>query len=81
MRREPGNPYDRNAIRIDNGAGQQIGHIPKTMAVKLAKYMDAGWLFMEGRLASSIGQFDCKLEVNMFGPDPQSDAISSWLRR
>lgn len=38
MRREPGNPYDSNAIRIDNIAGAQIGHIPRRVAEKLAKY-------------------------------------------
>lgn len=74
MRREPGNPYDSNAIRVDNVGGQQIGHIPRRMAEKLAKYMDRGWLFLEGRLAGSIGTFDCPLEVNMYGPDYNTNA-------
>lgn len=39
LKREPGNPYDSNAIRVDNVMGHQIGHIPRTMAAKLAKYM------------------------------------------
>jgi SWI/SNF-related matrix-associated actin-dependent regulator of chromatin subfamily A3 len=39
VKREPTNPYDRNAIRVNNVMGMQIGHIPKTMAAKLAKYM------------------------------------------
>jgi len=39
VKREPGNPYDSNAIRINNVQGDQIGHIPKTLAVKLAPYM------------------------------------------
>ncbi|KAK5724308.1 hypothetical protein LTR15_004352 [Elasticomyces elasticus] len=74
MRREPGNPYDSNAIRVDNVAGQQIGHIPKRIAVKLAKYMDHGWLFVEGRLAGSVGPYDCPLTVLLFGPDPNTPA-------
>lgn len=74
MRREPGNAYDSNAIRIDNVAGNQIGHIPRTMAAKLAKYMDNGWLYMEGRLAGEIGFYECPLEVRMFGPDWNSVA-------
>nr|POF04824.1 isoform 2 of helicase-like transcription factor [Quercus suber] len=74
MRREPGNPYDGNAIRIDNIAARQIGHIPKRIAEKLAKYMDRGWLMLEGRLTGSIGQFDCPLMVQMYGPDPTSTA-------
>ena len=37
--REPANPYDRNAIQDRNVMGAQIGHIPRTTAVKLAGYM------------------------------------------
>lgn len=73
MRREPGNPYDSNAIRIDNVAGTQIGHIPRRVAEKLARYIDERSLLMEGRLAGEIGQFDCALTVFLYGPDPQSD--------
>jgi SWI/SNF-related matrix-associated actin-dependent regulator of chromatin subfamily A3 len=39
IRREPGNPHDSNAIRINNVQGNQIGHIPKNLAAKLAPYM------------------------------------------
>ncbi|TKA27402.1 hypothetical protein B0A50_05014 [Salinomyces thailandicus] len=74
MRREPGNPYDSNAIRVDNVAGQQIGHIPRRVAQKLARYMDNRWILADGRLAGSIGAFDCPLTVNLYGPDPQSQA-------
>ncbi|KAF2772435.1 hypothetical protein EJ03DRAFT_307496 [Teratosphaeria nubilosa] len=74
MKREPSNPYDSNAIRIDNVAQQQIGHIPRRIAEKLARYVDSGWVACEGCLAGSIGPFDCPLAVNLFGPDPQTDA-------
>jgi len=39
VRREPTNPYDSNALRVENVQRDQIGHIPRTMAAKLAKYM------------------------------------------
>jgi SWI/SNF-related matrix-associated actin-dependent regulator of chromatin subfamily A3 len=39
VRREPGNPYDSNAIRINNVQGTQIGHLPRNLAAKLAPYM------------------------------------------
>jgi hypothetical protein len=39
LKRQPENRYDPNAIRVDNVMGQQIGHIPRNMAAKLAKYM------------------------------------------
>lgn len=39
IRREPGNPYDSNAIRINNVQEVQIGHLPRTLAAKLAPFM------------------------------------------
>ncbi|KAI7216168.1 SNF2 family DNA-dependent ATPase domain-containing protein [Hortaea werneckii] len=74
LRREPGNPYDRNSIRVDNVGGEQIGHIPRRIAAKLASYMDSGWLFVEGRLSGRMGQLDCPIEVDLLGPDPRSQA-------
>lgn len=74
IRREPRNPYDAHAIRVDNVNRQQIGHIPRRMAEKLAKYIDNSWLHVEGRLAGPKGQFDCPLTIAMFGPDPNTDA-------
>ena len=38
--REPGNPYDSNAIRVDNLNNVQIGHIKKQMAAALTRVMD-----------------------------------------
>ncbi|SMR50835.1 unnamed protein product [Zymoseptoria tritici ST99CH_1E4] len=73
MRREPGNPYDTNAIRIDNVSGHQIGHIPRKTAEKLSKYIDNRWLRCEGQLAGVKSTFDCPLTVHLFGPDPTSD--------
>lgn len=39
VRREPSNPYDSNALRVENVQRDQIGHIPRATAAKLAKYM------------------------------------------
>jgi SWI/SNF-related matrix-associated actin-dependent regulator of chromatin subfamily A3 len=39
IRREPSNPYDSNAIRINNVQGTQIGHLPRQLAAKLAPYL------------------------------------------
>ena len=38
--REPSNPYDRSAIRMDNIRGAKIGHLKGTQAVLLAPVMD-----------------------------------------
>lgn len=38
--REPRNPYDRNAIRVDNLRGEKVGHVKATQAKNLAPVMD-----------------------------------------
>lgn len=40
--REPSNPHDRNAIRVEMQGGVLVGRIPRALAVTLAKAMDAG---------------------------------------
>lgn len=67
LKREPNNPYDSNAIRVDNVMGHQIGHIPRTMAAKLAKYMDSKALLIEGILTGVKGDFDCPVLLKLFG--------------
>ena len=39
--REPRNPYDRNAIRVDNLHGEKVGHVKGTSAQLLAPIMDS----------------------------------------
>ncbi|KAK4964870.1 hypothetical protein LTR66_012223 [Elasticomyces elasticus] len=68
VRREPENPYDSNAIRIVNVRGEQIGHIPRTVASKLAQYIDNRWLAIEGMLSGYIATFDCPLKLRLYGP-------------
>ncbi|KAI4842603.1 SNF2 family DNA-dependent ATPase domain-containing protein [Aureobasidium sp. EXF-8845] len=79
IKREPSNPYDSNAIRIDNMMSEQIGHIGRVVAAKLAKYIDNGWLLMEGSLSGDIGQYDCPIKFDFFGP-PLSSPLSEEVR-
>lgn len=83
VRREPSNPYDPNALRVENVQRAQIGHIPRTMASKLAKYMvrpsaslncemlmqiqDSGALLVEGSLSGHVGSYDCPIALKLFG--------------
>ncbi|CAK1367714.1 unnamed protein product [Cercospora beticola] len=72
LKREPGNPYDSNAIRVDSVAHTQIGHIPRRIAEKLAKYMDNRSLRAEAQLTGNIGTYDCPIVIHMYGPAPTS---------
>ena len=49
--REPHNPYDRNAIRVDNVLGQQVGHIKREQAAALASLVDGKKAKIEGRVS------------------------------
>ena len=41
LERDPGNPHDRNAVRV-LVAGEQLGWVPRELAVDLAPKLDAG---------------------------------------
>ncbi|USP79733.1 Putative SWI/SNF-related matrix-associated actin-dependent regulator of chromatin subfamily A member 3-like 1 [Curvularia clavata] len=69
LRREPHNQYDSNAIRVDNVQGEQIGHIPRLLAAKLAKYMDDRSLLIEAQLTGEKGYYECPIELHLYGTD------------
>jgi SWI/SNF-related matrix-associated actin-dependent regulator of chromatin subfamily A3 len=73
IRREPGNQYDSNAIRVDSVQRDQIGHIPRQIAAKLAPFLDSGSLMVEGVLTGNKGQFDCPLAVSLYGTSAPAD--------
>lgn len=76
VRREPSNPYDSNALQVENVQRAQIGHIPRAMAAKLAKYMDAGSILVEGSLTGNKGDFDCPIALKLFGTsDPTERGV------
>ncbi|KAJ4300622.1 hypothetical protein N0V88_003306 [Collariella sp. IMI 366227] len=66
-KREPSNQYDPNAIRVDNVLGRQIGHIPRTVAAKLAPYIDSGAIAVEAVLTGEKGFYDCPIRLQIFG--------------
>ncbi|KAK3318252.1 helicase-like protein [Apodospora peruviana] len=66
-KREPFNQYDKNAIRVDNVFGIQIGHIPRTVAAKLAPYLDTDDISIEAVITGEKGQWDCPARINVYG--------------
>ncbi|EUC38636.1 hypothetical protein COCCADRAFT_647 [Bipolaris zeicola 26-R-13] len=69
LRREPHNQYDANAICVDNVRGEQIGHIPRGLAAKLAKYMDDCSLLIDARITGYKGYYECPIELLLYGTD------------
>ena len=75
VKREPTNPYDTNAIRIDNVLREQIGHLPRQVAAKLVPLIDNGSLLVEGALTGPKTYYDCPIGLKMFGSnDPVAGA-------
>jgi SWI/SNF-related matrix-associated actin-dependent regulator of chromatin subfamily A3 len=73
LRREPSNPYDRNAIRVDNMRGEKVGHIKKEQARILAPIMDNAdrdGLKMEGIIPSSGNTFQLPLSLEFYAVAP-----------
>ncbi|KAH8198118.1 hypothetical protein TruAng_007695 [Truncatella angustata] len=67
LQREPNNQYDRNAIRVNNVMGQQIGHLPRNLVAKLAPYIDQDHFVLEGVLTGEKGFYDCPIRLYFYG--------------
>ncbi|KAJ5626869.1 hypothetical protein N7528_004296 [Penicillium herquei] len=76
LRREPRNQYDRNAIRVDNIMGAQIGHIGRNIAAKLAPYMDSRELVVEGVLTGEKSFYDCPVALPLYGTSHPAERLS-----
>ena len=50
LRREPFNPYDKFAIRVETIEGNHIGYIPKEVAIVLSPYLDDVARLMSARV-------------------------------
>lgn len=61
----------------------QIGHIPRQMAAKIARYMDAGAFLVEGLLAGTKGAYDCPIDLRLLGPSDRDkkEELVNQMRR
>ena len=75
IKREPDNRFDRNAIRVNNVMGNQIGHIPRANAAKLAPFLDRGELVASGELMGTVAGYDVPIKISLYGTgDPVARA-------
>ncbi|KAL0578764.1 hypothetical protein V5O48_003262 [Marasmius crinis-equi] len=85
LQREPANRYDRNAIRVLNIGGTQVGHIPRNMASKLAPMLDARKITIEGvTLDGNLGggrsaTFTLNITVKIYGPSDKRLELQNQL--
>ncbi len=67
--REPDNPYDDKAIRIENTDGVKIGYVPRADNPVFARLMDAGKLLF-GRIKEKSMQGDwLQIRIDIFLQD------------
>ena len=72
LKREPHNPYDRNAVAVHNvGTGAKVGHVQRIDALAIAAVADdaAMSVRMIGSVESGAHQtFKFPLRISFFGP-------------
>ncbi|KAH7425334.1 hypothetical protein KP509_11G049800 [Ceratopteris richardii] len=80
--REPHNVYDRNAIRVDNMYGEQVGHIERYKACHLAPLVDDGLILIEGIIPrGSKNAFRMPCQVYVFSKDTAMNTVRNRLSR
>jgi len=82
LRREPHNPYDRNAVRVDNVYGIQVGHIKRELAKALADVMDNRLARLEGVVPfgkNNIYTMPC--DITFWGRPENEQEVIQRMRR
>ncbi|EIN11511.1 hypothetical protein PUNSTDRAFT_111629 [Punctularia strigosozonata HHB-11173 SS5] len=81
--REPSNKYDRNAIKVCNIAGAQIGHLPRQVAAKLAPLMDRNLVTVDGIMydgnLSGGQQWSLSMSLKFYAPGNKRAQIEPLL--
>ncbi|CAH1245828.1 HLTF [Branchiostoma lanceolatum] len=75
--REPRNPYDSNAVRVDNVMGVQVGHIKRELARPLANLLDQGLARVEGVVPhGAMNVFTMPVDLSFWGrPERREDTV------
>lgn len=80
VRRQPSNPYDRNAIAVYSPhGGIQVGHIKREVAAVLAPLMDSRGLRLEPRV-TSLGAYALQCDLDFFAPAGAVGAVHNSIR-
>ncbi|KAI0035861.1 SNF2 family N-terminal domain-containing protein [Vararia minispora EC-137] len=81
--REPNNRYDRNAIKVTNIQNEQVGHLPRDLAQKLAPLMDKGFVRPEGIMDEGNmvrgSKFSLDLTLKIYGDTNKRSTLEPLL--
>jgi len=80
--REPHNPYDRNAVRVENIRGEKLGHLRRELVLQLAALLDGGEVTIEGLMpGSGKSKFTLPIVVSRGGRLDESSSgrvVGKW---
>ncbi|KAJ7402111.1 helicase-like transcription factor isoform X4 [Pitangus sulphuratus] len=82
LQREPNNPYDKNAVKVNNVNGDQVGYIKKELAAALAEIMDNRLAVVEGVVPyGAKNSFTMPVEMSFWGREENKEAVLDQLKR
>ncbi|KAG7669835.1 hypothetical protein Ndes2437B_g06024 [Nannochloris sp. 'desiccata'] len=74
--REPDNPYDRFAIRVDNIRNEKVGHIPRTVVEHLSPLVDTGKFLFEGFVPyGQMNKFQMPVVMDIYGNEADRETL------
>nr|XP_009940725.1 PREDICTED: helicase-like transcription factor [Opisthocomus hoazin] len=82
LQREPNNPYDKNAVKVNNVNGDQVGHIKKELAAALAGIMDNKLALVEGVVPyGAKNAFTMPVQMSFWGREENKEAVLDQLKK
>ncbi|XP_065267489.1 helicase-like transcription factor [Emys orbicularis] len=81
LQREPSNLYDKNAVKVNNVNGNQVGHIKKELAAPLAYIMDNKLAIVEGVVPyGAKNAFTMPVQMSFWGKEENKQAVLDELK-
>ncbi|XP_072263993.1 helicase-like transcription factor isoform X2 [Pyxicephalus adspersus] len=82
LQREPNNPYDRNAVKVNNVNGEQVGHIKKELAAALAQIMDRNLAKVEGIVPyGAQNAFTMPVNLSFWGREENKQGVLDHMKK
>nr|AAB64175.1 transcription factor [Mus musculus] len=82
LQREPNNPYDKNAIKVNNVNGNQVGHIKREIAAAVAYIMDNKLAQVEGVVPfGASNTFTMPLYMTYWGKEENRNVVLEQLKK
>ncbi|XP_017949929.1 helicase-like transcription factor isoform X4 [Xenopus tropicalis] len=82
LQREPNNQYDRNAVKVNNVNGEQVGHIKKELAAALAHILDQKMAKIEGVVPyGAQNAFTMPVNLSFWGRAENKQAVLDHMMK